>query len=85
MLKKIENYRFFEHVKKVFNKKPITLSFQRSLSQRTYFCEQLFFPQNSKMTLICAKKRAYMISLEIVAQLATAATRESTTATANRL
>ncbi len=88
--KKIENYRFFKHVKKVVNKlgswqRAIIVSFQRSLSQRTYFCEKLFFPQNSKITLIYANNHAYSVSLEIVAQLASAATRESTTATENRL
>ncbi len=53
------------------------LTFQRSLSQITYFCENLFFPQNSKITLICTHKREYRISVEIMTQFVSAATKKS--------
>ncbi len=55
----------------------IVLTFKRSLSQIPYFHEKLFFPQNSKMKLLCANNREYRISPEIVSQLACAATTKS--------
>ncbi len=63
----------------------IVLTFQRSLSQITYFCEKLFFPQNRKMMLLCANKREYRISPEIVSQLACAAITKSTNTMRDRL
>ncbi len=63
----------------------IVLTFQRSLSHITYFCEKLFFPQHRKMMLLCANKREYRISPEIVSQLSCAAIAKSTNTMRDRL